>query len=240
VGELHELERRLGVAFADPGLLRLALTHRSHAFEAGGLPTNERLEFLGDAVLGLAVTDHLYRDLPDAPEGRLAKIRASVVNTTSLAEVGRALGLGAHLLLGRGEEQSGGRDKDSLLADTVEALLGAVYLDAGVEASFALVWRLFGGMVVDTAARADTRDHKTTLQELTAATMGTAPLYELAGEGPDHARHFTAVAVVAGERLGRGEGRSKKAAEQAAAAEAVAVLRRRFALPSGDDGAASG
>ncbi len=220
--------------------LRLALTHRSHAFEAGGLPTNERLEFLGDAVLGLAVTDHLYRDLPDAPEGRLAKIRASVVNTTSLAEVGRSLGLGAHLLLGRGEEQSGGRDKDSLLADTVEALLGAVYLDAGVEASFALVWRLFGGMVADTAARADTRDHKTTLQELTAALMGTAPLYELAGEGPDHARHFTAVAVVAGERLGHGEGRSKKAAEQAAAAEAVAALRHRFALPSGGDDAASG
>jgi ribonuclease III len=236
---LEALEEALGVRFADRALLELALTHRSHAFEAGGLPTNERLEFLGDAVLGLAVTDRIYRGHPDSQEGRLAKIRAAAVNTTSLAELGRTLGIGPFVRLGRGEEQSGGRDKDSILADTVEALIGAVYLDGGVGAAFALVERLFGELLDDIAARRESLDYKTSLQELTAATIGAVPVYELTGEGPDHAKHFTAQVTVAGELLGHGEGRSKKAAEQQAAAEAFATLRQRFALPSGDDGAAS-
>jgi len=234
-----DLEAALGVALSDPALLELALTHRSYAYEAGGLPTNERLEFLGDAVLGLAVADLLYREHPEEPESRLSKLRAAVVSTVSLAQVGRRLGLGAHLRLGRGEEQSGGRDKDSLLANAVEALLGAVYLDGGLTAAFALVQRLFAGPLAEIVARGESRDHKTALQELAAAVLAIAPVYELTGDGPDHARHFTAVAVLDGEPVGRGKGRSKKAAEQEAAAEALVTLRRRFALPSGDDASAA-
>ena len=137
--ELARLEARLGYRFRDRSLLRLALTHRSYAFEAGGIPTNERLEFLGDAVLGLVITDFIYRRFPDEAEGWLAKLRAAVVNTSALARVGRSLGLGHAVLLGRGEEQSGGRDKDSILADTLEAAIGAVYLDGGMAPSRALL-----------------------------------------------------------------------------------------------------
>lgn len=229
---VSRLEVALGVEFADAGLLRLSLTHRSHAFEAGGVPTNERLEFLGDAVLGLVVTDDIYRRFPDAPEGRLAKIRAAAVNTYSLAEVARGLGVGDEVLLGRGEEQSGGRDKDSILADTLEALLGAVYLDQGLDAAATLIRRLFRDLLTDIATRRASLDYKTSLQELTAGELATLPSYELSEEGPDHEKQFTAVVVVAGEALGRGHGRSKKEAEQAAAQEAYAVLRERLAVVS--------
>ncbi|HWH32007.1 MAG TPA: ribonuclease III [Egibacteraceae bacterium] len=226
------LETQLGVRFSDPELLRLALTHRSHAFEAGGLPTNERLEFLGDAVLGLVVTDWIYHRFTEASEGRLAKVRAAAVNTHSLADVARGLGLGEEVLLGKGEEQSGGRDKDSILADTLEAVLGAVYLDQGHEPVAELIRRLFSELLEDISRRRESLDYKTSLQELTAGELGLLPLYELSEEGPDHEKQFTAVVSVAGESLGQGVGRSKKEAEQAAAQEAYAVLRQRFAVVS--------
>lgn len=230
------LEAALAVTFADRGLLELALTHRSHAFEAGGLPTNERMEFLGDAVLGLVVTDLIYRSYPTAPEGRLAKIRAAAVNAHSLADVARGLDIGTHVLLGRGEEQSGGRDKDSILADTLEALVGAVYLDAGMRGAAGLVTRLFYDLLAEIGTLRESLDYKTSLQELTAAALATLPVYQLTETGPDHQKRFHATVLVQGEALGSGTGRSKKEAEQRAAAEAFAVLRRRHAVPSREGG----
>jgi ribonuclease-3 len=236
----ERLQQALGLRFRDPSLLRLALTHRSHAFEAGGVPTNERLEFLGDAVLGVVVTDWIYHRFEEASEGRLAKVRAAAVNTHSLADVARDLGLGEEVLLGKGEEQSGGRNKDSILADTLEAVIGAVYLDRGHEAVADLVRRLFSEMLADIAHRRESLDYKTSLQELTAGELGTLPAYMLSERGPDHEKTFTAVVTIAGEALGQGSGRSKKEAEQAAAQEAYAVLRERFAVVSEPDGGPRG
>jgi ribonuclease-3 len=211
-----------------PGdLLTLTLTHRSYAYEHGGLPTNERLEFLGDSVLGLVVTDTLYRTHPDLPEGRLAKLRASVVNMTSLAGVARALGdggIGPHLLLGRGEQTTGGREKDSILADALEALLGAVHLALGLDAAAALVHRLFDPLLAESATRGAGLDWKTSLQELGAARGLGAPQYEVLDDGPDHAKTFTAAVVLGGVVHGRGSGRTKKAAEQEAAETAWRAL----------------
>ncbi len=224
------LQEALGVTL-DPELLVRALTHRSYAYENGGLPTNERLEFLGDAVLGLVVTDALYRDHPDLPEGQLAKLRASVVNMRALAGVARGLGtgggLGAHLRLGRGEEVTGGRDKASILADTLEALLGAVYLEHGLDRAGAVVHLLFDPLLADAAQRGAGLDWKTSLQELTAMLGLGVPDYAVSEEGPDHAKSFTAIARVGGESLGSGAGRSKKEAEQKAAEAAWTVLQER-------------
>jgi ribonuclease III len=209
------------------GLLALALTHRSYAYEHGGLPTNERLEFLGDSVLGLVVTDELYRRHPDLPEGRLAKLRASVVNMTSLAGVARRLGaggLGPHLLLGRGEETTGGREKDSILADAVEALIGAVHVGLGLDAAGAIVHRLFDPLLDQAATRGAGLDWKTSLQELGARLGLGAPNYVVEDTGPDHAKTFTAAVVLAGTVHGRGAGRTKKAAEQEAAEAAWRAL----------------
>jgi ribonuclease-3 len=209
------------------GLLELALTHRSFAYENGGLPTNERLEFLGDSVLGLVVTDELYRSHPDLPEGQLAKLRASVVNMTSLAGVARRLGpggLGPHLLLGRGEETTGGRDKDSILADALEALIGAVHLGCGLDAAAELVHRLFDPLLAEAATRGAGLDWKTSLQELGAAHGLGAPSYVVEDEGPDHAKTFSAAVVLNGTVHGRGVGRTKKAAEQEAAEAAWRAL----------------
>jgi ribonuclease III len=217
------LEAALGTA-VEPGLLERALTHRSYAYEHGGLPTNERLEFLGDAVLGLAVTDTLYRAHPDLAEGQLAKLRASVVNTRALAGVARELGLGRWLRLGRGEETTGGRDKNSILADTTEALLGAVYLDRGVDAAVALVQRLFGPLMHAAAQDGAALDWKTALQELSATRSLGVPDYRLVESGPDHEKSFTAVVHVGGEARGEGDGRSKKEAEQRAAEAAFGAL----------------
>lgn len=217
----------LGVGLSDE-LLSLALTHRSYAYEHGGLPTNERLEFLGDSVLGLVVTDTLYRRHPDLPEGQLAKLRASVVNMRALAGVGRTLGLGDYLYLGRGEESTGGRDKSSILADTVEALLGAVYLDAGMQAAAELVHRLVDPLLEQAASLGAGLDWKTSLQEMTSTAGLGVPEYLIDEDGPDHAKVFSAVARVAGEPLGEGTGRSKKEAEQQAAATAWQTLRERL------------
>ncbi|WP_237495541.1 ribonuclease III [Modestobacter sp. L9-4] len=208
-------------------LLRLALTHRSYAYEHGGLPTNERLEFLGDSVLGLVVTDELYRSHPDLPEGQLAKLRASVVNMTSLARVSRALGeggIGPHLLLGRGEQATGGREKDSILADALEALLGAVHLGRGLDTASAIVHRLFDPLLAESATRGAGLDWKTSLQELGASLGLGAPVYDVADEGPDHAKTFTADVLLAGQVRGSGRGRTKKAAEQEAAEAAWRAL----------------
>jgi ribonuclease-3 len=202
-------------------LLSLALTHRSYAYEHGGLPTNERLEFLGDAVLGLIVTDELYHRHPDRSEGDLAKLRASVVNTLALAEVGRRLsegGLGSHLLLGRGEANTGGADKSSILADGMESLLGAIYLHHGVEISREVILRLFGPLLDTAPTLGAGLDWKTSLQELTAARGLGAPSYLVTSTGPDHDKEFTAVVVVLETEYGSGVGRSKKEAEQKAAA----------------------
>jgi len=209
------------------GLLALALTHRSYAYEHGGLPPNERLEFLGDSVLGLVVTDELYRSQPDLPEGQLAKLRASVVNMTSLAGVARTLGdggIGPHLLLGRGEETTGGREKVSILADALEALIGAVHLGLGLDTAAAIVHRLFDPLLVEAATRGAGLDWKTSLQELGAARGLGPPSYAVEDDGPDHAKTFTASVLLAGTVYGSGSGRTKKAAEQEAAETAWRTL----------------
>jgi ribonuclease-3 len=227
--DARQLAERLGVDYSDETLER-ALTHRSYAYEHGGLPTNERLEFLGDAVLGLVVTSALYDRHPDLPEGRLAKLRAAVVNMRALASVGRSLELGRHLRLGRGEETTGGRDKSSILADTIEALIGAAYVDAGLEEASALVHRLVDPLLDQAAVLGAGLDWKTSLQELVAAQGWSPPQYDLTSEGPDHAKLFTATVRIEGKPRGVGTGRSKKEAEQEAAAQAWTELRRAAGL----------
>ncbi|MEO8328749.1 MAG: ribonuclease III [Candidatus Nanopelagicales bacterium] len=199
-------------------VIEQALTHRSYAYENGGLPTNERLEFLGDSVLGLVVTETLYRDHPDLPEGQLAKLRAAVVNMRALAEVGRKLGLGRYVRLGKGEEATGGRDKASILADSVEALIGAVYVDRGIVDATLLVHRLFDPVMAQARGLGAGLDWKTSLQELTAAMELGVPEYRIVESGPDHAKAFIATVVLRDGEHGQGSGGSKKEAEQAAAA----------------------
>lgn len=218
-----QLAERLAVRLS-PELSRLALTHRSYAYENGGLPTNERLEFLGDSVLGLAVTDRLYRENPEQPEGRLASWRAAVVNSRALAAVARELDLGSLLLLGRGEGSTGGRDKDSILADSVEAVLGAVYLERGVAVAMELVHRMLADRIDQVVKPGFTGDFKTALQEHVAASGAAGVRYEATDEGPDHAKTFMVDVVMDGQVLGRGSGRTKKAAEQEAAASACRSL----------------
>src|SRR5690606_20548954 len=218
----------------DTELLELALVHRSYAYEHGGLPTNERLEFLGDAVLGIIVTDTLYRSFPDLPEGQLAKLRAAVVNMRALAGVSRELDIGAHLKLGRGEENTGGRDKSSILADALEALIGAVYLSGGMDLARSFVHRLFDPLIAESATLGAGLDWKTSLQELTAQQMLGVPEYVVEEDGPDHCKSFKATAVVGGRSLGTGEGRSKKDAEQQAAEVAWQTLRDNAPPPDTD------
>ncbi len=220
---LSDLQDRLGLTL-ESELLTRALTHRSYAYENGGLPTNERLEFLGDSVLGLVVTDTLFRLHPDLPEGQLAKLRAAVVNMRALAGVARELGIGQFLRLGRGELSTGGRDKPSILADTLEALIGAVYLDLGLGSAFDFVHRLFDPLIDTAAALGAGLDWKTSLQELTAEMGVGVPEYVVAEAGPDHEKTFTAVVRLAGTDRGSGSGRSKKEAEQEAAAAAFTAL----------------
>jgi ribonuclease-3 len=235
---VDDLETALGVDL-DAGLLERALTHRSFAYENGGLPTNERLEFLGDSVLGLVVTSALFLEHPDLPEGRLAKLRASVVNSRALADVARGLGprgLGAYLLLGKGEETTGGRDKESILADTLEAILGAVYLQYGLPIASEVIHRLFDPVMAQAAGLGAGLDWKTSLQELTATRGLGVPDYQIDQTGPDHAKTFTAWAVVAGQRHGGVQGRTKKEAEQRAAEAAFGALTA-VDTPLPDDGA---
>ncbi|MFG6278280.1 ribonuclease III [Microbacterium sp. 5K110] len=219
------LIEKLGVDI-DPELLSLALTHRSFAYENGAIPHNERLEFLGDSVLGQAVTVRLYTGHPDLDEGSLAKRRASVVSTVALAEVARGIGLGDHVRLGRGEILTGGRDKDSILADTMEAVIGATYLSAGAEAATSLVLRLVEPLLADPDRYGAAMDPKTSLQEIAARLSLHAPVYAVEATGPDHDRRFTAT-VTTGDVVTHGTGSSKKQAEMAAALTAWRELNAR-------------
>jgi ribonuclease-3 len=208
-------------------LLQLALTHRSFSYEAGGLPTNERMEFLGDAVLGLVVTDELYEKFPDLDESRLSPLRSGVVNMRALAQIAREINLGEYLRIGKGEESTNGRDKNSILADSFEALVGAIYLEYGYTKSAEVILRLLGPLIDAAQNSGAALDGKTALQELAASIGFTSPEYEIGESGPDHDKSFTAVAVLSGERFPQGIGKSKREAEQAAAKLAHEVLATR-------------
>jgi len=216
----------------DPALLDLALTHRSYSYEHGGIPTNERLEFLGDSILGQAVTVMLYTTFTSLDEGELAKRRASLVSTVALAEIARSIGLGEYIKLGRGEELTGGRDKASILADTVEAIIGATYLDQGPDVATALVLRLVAPLANDPLRFGVSMDPKTSLQELANRLGLEVPVYVLEESGPDHQKTFVATVTIgagsassgASPVVATGSGTSKKQAESTAAAAAFALL----------------
>jgi ribonuclease-3 len=208
-------------------LLELSLTHRSFAYESGGIPTNERLEFLGDSVLGLVITEELYQRFPEMDESKLSPLRSSVVNTKALADLARTLGLAPHLRIGKGEESTGGRDKNSILADSFEALVGAIYLEHGLATTQhqLLEWL---NPVLDLAIKdGGGVDAKSALQELAAARgLGLAE-YAISESGPDHNKSFIAQAVVAGVKYPEGAGKSKREAEQVAARLALATLNSK-------------
>ena len=224
---MKTLEEKIGYAFQDRTLLENALTHSSYANEHRdkGMPSNERLEFLGDSILGLVVADHLYRNRPDLPEGDLTRIRAALVCEGSLVEVAKSLDLGSYLKLGRGEESGGGRKRPSIQADAVEAMLAAVYLDGGIGQARKLIHNLILNQEREKIANG--RDFKTALQELVQRESGQVLSYRLVGEsGPDHAKCFSMEVLLNGQPIGAGEGRSKKEAEQAAAKAAVGKLEK--------------
>ncbi len=225
--EAQSAEKDLGLKFKNRGLLEQALTHLSYVYEHNlpALDSNEKLEFLGDTILGYVVTNVIYERFPEMAEGQLSKLRARLVNTSILAEIAREINLGEHLLLGRGEEVSGGRDKTSILADSFEALLGAYYLDRGLTAAGEFIYKLFDKRVDDESTREASTDYKTRLQELTAKKFGLAPEYVIVKEtGPDHHKEFHAQVSVGRHVYGHGKGTSKKEAEQGAAKEALRIL----------------
>ena len=217
-------ERRVGYRFADPNLLSQAMAHRSWCAEQPGRSSNERLEFLGDAVLGLVVAEYSYRNHPELSDGVMSKVRASVVNTRVLAELALEVGIAEHLRLGRGEDLSGGRAKESILADATEAVFGAIYLDGGLAEAERVILSLLKGRITLAVGEPGESDHKSRLQELTVHLGRGVPQYDVEGSGPDHARRYLATVYVAGQRLGTGEGRSKKDAEQMAAQAACGSL----------------
>ncbi|MFL6025331.1 MAG: ribonuclease III [Friedmanniella sp.] len=218
----------------EPELRGHALTHRSFAYEQGGLPTNERLEFLGDSVLGLVVTEHLFLAYPELSEGQLAKLRSAVVNSRALADIARGLDLGALIRLGRGEETTGGRDKSSILADTMEAVIGAVFTEHGIDAARTFVHHLFDALMADVATRGAGLDWKTSLQESASLAGLGVPVYEVVESGPDHAKTFEAMVVLDRHSYGPGAGRNKKEAEQNAAAMAFSALKAAAVESSGN------
>jgi ribonuclease-3 len=218
----HLLEQ-LGVD-VKPELLELAFTHRSYAYETGISTTNERLEFLGDSVLGLIVTEELYLKYPDLDESRLSPLRSGIVNMRALADIARTLNLGSYIRLGKGEENTNGREKNSLLADALEALIGAIYLDCGFEKTTTVVSALIKETLESAMAKGAGLDGKTALQELTASLAKGSPEYIVTEEGPDHDKSFTAVAMVGGEAIAQGVGKSKREAEQSAARTAYELL----------------
>ena len=223
------VQEAVGYQFGDVGLARLSLTHRSVSSEDPSRNDNERLEFLGDAVLQLVVTRNLYEGFPHLAEGKMAKVRAAVVSRSTLADVARSIGLGELLQLAPSEERSGGRDKDSILADALEAVIGAVFLDGGLEPVREMILRLWGDRIVERAKRPGVKDYKTRLQEI-LATDNNRPEYRTEGSGPDHAREFQSLVFVNGDPLGEGLGKSKKEAEQGAARQA---LERLTSSPQG-------
>ncbi len=230
--DLSPLQERINYRFQDLGLLEHALTHRSKAHEdaSGGVIDNESLEFLGDAVLGFVIADMLFQRFPTHSEGYKSKIKASIVSTASLARLAASIDLGRYLLLGRGEEKTGGRHKQAILADCFEALIAAIYLDGGVDAGRAFIVSIFGPLITsggDQVAEASfTDDWKSALQEWLQANGRGLPVYQLASaEGPDHRKRFDVEVLVEGVAVGRAQGRAKKQAEQAAAKEALAALK---------------
>jgi ribonuclease-3 len=224
------LNEQLGVVI-EPSLLELAFTHRSFAYESEIKETNERLEFLGDSVLGLIVTEELYKRYPDFDESRLSPLRSGVVNMRALADIARELDLGSYIRLGKGEEVTGGRDKNSLLADALEALIGAIYLQFGFDICTQIVRRLISSTMDAAVARGAGLDGKTALQELVAALNKGVPEYVVSEEGPDHDKNFTAVAMVAGVAISQGVGKSKREAEQIAARTAYESLKNELPQP---------
>jgi ribonuclease-3 len=212
------------VGAVDPELLRLALCHRSYCAEVPGQESNERLEFLGDAVLGVIVTEHLYRRQPELPEGDLARIRALVVSAEALAPVAAELGLGAALLLGRGEDASGGRAKPSILADALEAVIGALFLSGGMDKTRPILLELLGEELDRAARKHELGDAKNRLQEMCSRLGVEPPCYAVSEQGPEHAKRFAAEVRVATGVVGRGRGSSKKQAERAAAEDAIGAL----------------
>lgn len=237
----EQLLDELGVA-PDPQLFELALTHRSYAYEHGRIPTNERLEFLGDSVLGVVVTEHIFATYPDLAEGRLAKLRAAVVSTQALARVARTLGVGELLRLGRGELTTGGRDKDSLLADAMEAIIGAIHVQYGIDGARTFVHHVLDDLIAEAAKMGAGLDWKTSLQEIAADLGAESPAYEVTSAGPDHDKRFTAHVRVGDRLFGPGTGRSKKYAEQEAAETAYRALHaeREQARASADSPAGRG
>lgn len=223
MSELGRFEAALGYAFKDQGLLRQAMVHRSYVAEWPDEDSNERFEFLGDTILQLVVTDFIFAEYTELPEGELAKIRAASVNRDVLYEVASSLDLGDHVILGKGEEASGGRDKSSILADAMEAVLAAVYLDGGLDECRALIMRIWEKLIRQRSTAPGRRDYKTRLQEALART-GNRPRYKISSDGPDHEKTFTAIVSVDGGIKGKGAGRSKKEAEQNAAEMALAEL----------------
>ena len=219
----------LGIT-VDDELLQLAFTHRSFAYENGGLPTNERLEFLGDSVLGLVITQELYTKFPDFDESKLSPIRSGIVNTRALAQISRTLHVGDHLRIGKGEESTGGREKSSILADALEALVGAVYLQYGYQATSEIILHWFAEAIADATTAGATLDAKTALQEIAAARNLSAPEYEIGESGPDHNKSFTAAAVLSGEKFPIGAGKSKREAEQVAAKLAYEIISARSSI----------
>lgn len=219
----EELTKSLGVHIA-PETLRLALTHRSYSYENDGIPTNERLEFLGDSVLGFSVTDYLYRTYPDLPEGDLAKLRSALVSTRALARIARILDIGPHISLGTGERRTKGQQKDSILADTMEALIGAAYLSTSLETARKLVLRLVTPLLSDKEAMTAGKDWKTTIQEIASERDLGDIRYVIEDFGPDHDKSFTATLTMGGGSYASGSGPSKKEAEREAARATVEEL----------------
>jgi ribonuclease-3 len=221
---LAELVERLGHRFIDGTIVDTAMAHRSWCAENPGHASNERLEFLGDAVLGWITADLAFRRFPGMSEGELTGVRKGVVNTGALAEIATELGLGRHVKLGKGEAAAKGSEKPSILADALEALIGAIYVDGGSTVAYGIVETLIAERLDSTAERLDQLDYKSTLQELVAASNRSAPVYDLSEDGPDHDKRFFAKVIIDGAVLGTGHGRSKRTAEQAAAAVASKAL----------------
>jgi ribonuclease-3 len=222
---LSDIQQRIAYTFSNPELLERALTHKSYANENRVPYHNERMEFLGDAVLSLVVSEYLMKTCPDSTEGDLSRLRAAVVSEPALAAIAREIGLGSYILLGRGEEQTGGREKDSLLSNCLEALIASIYLDAGKDAAEAFVIRFFEDVIKKTCTSRATLDYKTEFQELCQERLKQLPEYRIVSEtGPDHQKQFEVEVWIKGQLSGRGIGRSKKEAEQRAAKEALEKL----------------
>ncbi len=236
IGDVAVLVGRLGLQFDDLGLVEQAMSHRSWCAEHPGNPSYERLEFLGDAVLGWVTADAAFRRFPDMSEGQLTGIRKGVVNTMALAEMAAELGIGPYIKLGRGEAAAGGSSKPSILADAMEALIGAAYLDRGSTRAYEFVESLIASRVEATAERLDELDFKTTLQELLAGAGMAPPLYDITEQGPDHQKRFFATVSASGRVLGAGEGPSKRSAEQGAAAAATRTLATELNSATDDRG----